>query len=170
MEVRRFVRRPRNRCWDDEIGWYWKVSWLVFCPLILGFLFVYGLVKHKPITYDDVVTYPAWADGVGWFLALISMAQIPIWGLVMLLNQLEEPSKGIHTGKAMGTRGPRRNDTLQRPFGDHEPGFRLQSRPHQVDYVKKKKEKTMISAFLQKPSHNPQTLRNALDMSTSARM
>lgn len=78
-----------------EVGWYWKASWLVFSPLILAFLFIYGLVKHKPITYDDVIEYPAWADGLGWFLALLSMAQIPIWGIVILLINWKNPKKAF---------------------------------------------------------------------------
>lgn len=106
-----------------EIGWYWKASWLLFCPLILGFLFVYGLVQHKPIMYDDVVKYPAWADGVGWFLALISMAQIPIWGLVMLLINWKNPRKAFTPENRWGPGDPEEMVLYNAPSGITNLGF-----------------------------------------------
>ncbi|KAL3231215.1 hypothetical protein MRX96_048481 [Rhipicephalus microplus] len=78
-----------------DIGWYWKASWLVFSPCILGFLFIYGLVKHTPIMYDDIVSYPTWADGIGWLLAMLSMAMIPIWGTIMLLKNWKNSRKAF---------------------------------------------------------------------------
>ncbi|XP_065298595.2 sodium-dependent proline transporter-like isoform X1 [Dermacentor albipictus] len=89
-----------------DIGWYWKASWLVISPCILGFLFIYGLAQHKPITYDDVVTYPSWADGVGWFLALLSMAQIPIWGVIVLLKNWKNPRKAFQPDRKWGPGDP----------------------------------------------------------------
>lgn len=89
-----------------EIGWYWKASWLVLSPCILGFLFIYGLVKHKPITYDDTVAYPTWADGVGWFLAMLSMAQIPIWGVIVLLKNWKNPRKAFQPERRWGPGDP----------------------------------------------------------------
>lgn len=89
-----------------DIGWYWKASWLVFSPCILGFLFIYGLVKHKPIMYDDIVSYPTWADGIGWLLAMLSMAQIPIWGTVMLLKNWKNPRKAFQPERKWGPGDP----------------------------------------------------------------
>lgn len=89
-----------------DIGWYWKASWLVFSPCILGFLFIYGLVQHKPITYDDVVTYPTWADGIGWLLAMLSMAQIPIWGTIILVKNWKNPRKAFQPERRWGPGDP----------------------------------------------------------------
>ncbi|XP_075729947.1 sodium-dependent proline transporter-like isoform X2 [Rhipicephalus microplus] len=89
-----------------DIGWYWKASWLVFSPCILGFLFIYGLVKHKPIMYDDIVSYPTWADGIGWLLAMLSMAQIPIWGTIMLLKNWKNPRKAFQPERKWGPGDP----------------------------------------------------------------
>lgn len=89
-----------------DIGWYWKASWLVFSPCILGFLFIYGLVQHKPITYDDVVTYPTWADGIGWLLAMLSMAQIPIWGTIILVKNWKNPRKAFQPERKWGPGDP----------------------------------------------------------------
>ncbi|XP_037498416.1 sodium-dependent proline transporter [Rhipicephalus sanguineus] len=89
-----------------DIGWYWKASWLVFSPCILGFLFIYGLVKHKPIMYDDIVAYPTWADGIGWLLAMLSMAQIPIWGVFILLKNWKNPRKAFQPERKWGPGDP----------------------------------------------------------------
>lgn len=96
-----------------EIGWYWRASWLIFSPCILAFLFIYGLVKHKPITYDDTVAYPAWADGVGWFLAMLSMAQIPIWGVIVLLKNWKNPRKAFQPERRWGPGDPAEMELYQ---------------------------------------------------------
>ncbi|XP_075730609.1 sodium-dependent nutrient amino acid transporter 1-like [Rhipicephalus microplus] len=89
-----------------DIGWYWKAGWLVFSPCVLGFLFIYGLVKHKPIMYDDIVSYPTWADGIGWLLAMLSMAQIPIWGTIVLLKNWKNSRKAFQPERKWGPGDP----------------------------------------------------------------
>ncbi|KAL1442490.1 hypothetical protein MTO96_030772 [Rhipicephalus appendiculatus] len=80
-----------------DIGWYWKASWLVFSPCILAFLFIYGLVKHKPIMYDDIVSYPTWADGIGWLPGHAVHGTDPHLGHNHTAQELEESQKGIPT-------------------------------------------------------------------------
>ncbi|OQR78625.1 sodium- and chloride-dependent glycine transporter 2-like [Tropilaelaps mercedesae] len=58
---------------------YWKLSWSIFSPLILSFLFIYGLATNEKLLYGDKIPYPDWATGVGWGLALLSMLQVPIY-------------------------------------------------------------------------------------------
>ncbi|XP_023217228.1 sodium- and chloride-dependent GABA transporter 1-like [Centruroides sculpturatus] len=65
---------------------YWRITWTVTAPLILAMVFIYSLIKHKPIKYGDY-DYPDWADGIGWFLALVSIVQIPIWAVYTVLKQ-----------------------------------------------------------------------------------
>ncbi|XP_064486338.1 sodium-dependent proline transporter-like [Ornithodoros turicata] len=89
-----------------SVGWYWKSSWLVFSPIILSFLFIYGFFWHKPVTYDGTVEYPAWADGLGWFLALVSMAQIPIWAVVVLFLNRKNLRKAFEPQLTWGPAEP----------------------------------------------------------------
>ncbi|XP_028968574.1 sodium-dependent proline transporter [Galendromus occidentalis] len=63
---------------------FWKVSWAFFSPVILIFLFLYGLATHEPLLYDEKIAYPAWAEGLGWSMALMSMVQVPFYLLYAL--------------------------------------------------------------------------------------
>jgi hypothetical protein len=45
-----------------------------------------SLIKFKPLG-DENYDYPDWADAVGWCLACLSMAQIPFWAVVSILQQ-----------------------------------------------------------------------------------
>lgn len=65
---------------------YWRATWTFTAPLILAMVFIYSLIKHKPIKYGDY-DYPDWADGIGWFLALLSIMQIPAWAIYIVLKQ-----------------------------------------------------------------------------------
>lgn len=42
-------------------------------------IFIFFLVKYKPLKYNNVYTYPAWGYGIGWLMALSSMLCIPLW-------------------------------------------------------------------------------------------
>ncbi|OWK02787.1 SLC6A6 [Cervus elaphus hippelaphus] len=52
--------------------------------------FVFSLVKYVPLTYNKVYTYPTWAIGLGWCLALSSMVCVPLV-MVVRLGQTEGP-------------------------------------------------------------------------------
>ncbi|XP_022647994.1 sodium- and chloride-dependent glycine transporter 1-like isoform X1 [Varroa destructor] len=68
---------------------YWRISWFIFSPLILMFLFIYGVIKHKPIDYNGV-PYPRWADNVGWAMALVSMCLVPIYILYSVFKNRDD--------------------------------------------------------------------------------
>ena len=38
---------------------------------------IFNWLEYSPVTYGDYV-YPSWADGLGWFLASLSLVCIPI--------------------------------------------------------------------------------------------
>ena len=38
---------------------------------------IFNWIEYSPVTYGDY-KYPAWADGLGWFLASMSLVCIPI--------------------------------------------------------------------------------------------
>ena len=41
-------------------------------------IFIFGCVGWKGVSYDGVA-YPAWAEAVGWFIALLTAIWIPIF-------------------------------------------------------------------------------------------
>lgn len=47
-------------------------------PSFLQFVVVVSIINFKPLTYDDYV-YPAWANWVGWGIALSSMILVPAY-------------------------------------------------------------------------------------------
>ena len=55
----------------------WKILWMVISPLVLVFIFVFTFVDYKRSTYGDY-TFPGWADGIGWTLAVLMVIPIPI--------------------------------------------------------------------------------------------
>lgn len=118
-----------------EVSWYWKSSWLVFSPVILSFLFIYGLFLHKPVTYDGTVEYPAWADGVGWFLALMSMAQIPIWAVVILFLNRKNLRKVFQPESTWGPAEPEEFDLYNSRTGLTDIAF---------DYARADNEKSVF--------------------------
>ncbi|KAJ1524970.1 hypothetical protein ONE63_009822 [Megalurothrips usitatus] len=82
----------RRLCSDLEFmlgykpGFYWRITWGFFAPVILTVIFVYSLVDYKPLRYEQY-DYPDWADVLGWMLALASMIQIPFWAVVQTMRQ-----------------------------------------------------------------------------------
>jgi len=48
---------------------------------IVQFLFIFSVVNNSPVTLGDYV-YPAWADGLGWLMFVVSFAMIPLIAVV----------------------------------------------------------------------------------------
>uniref|UniRef100_A0A8D8YPX1 Transporter n=1 Tax=Cacopsylla melanoneura TaxID=428564 RepID=A0A8D8YPX1_9HEMI len=84
-----WVYGSKNLCWDLKFmlkfqpGFYWRFTWVFCAPVILSTIFVYAIVSHTPLHYENY-DYPDWADGVGWCLACLSMCQIPFWAIVVV--------------------------------------------------------------------------------------
>ncbi|XP_048586051.1 sodium- and chloride-dependent GABA transporter 1 isoform X2 [Nematostella vectensis] len=55
---------------------WWVLCWKYFSLIMVLGILVFSLIKYKHITYEGQ-EYPAWSEGVGWFLALCSMIIIP---------------------------------------------------------------------------------------------
>ncbi|XP_030061381.1 sodium- and chloride-dependent taurine transporter isoform X2 [Microcaecilia unicolor] len=75
---------------EDMIG-YRPISWMKWCwtavtPMLCAACFIFSLVKYTPLSYNKYYTYPAWAIGFGWCLALSSMITIPLVALVRILR------------------------------------------------------------------------------------
>jgi len=47
-------------------------------------IFIFFLVKYKPLKYNNIYTYPTWGYSIGWLMALSSMLCIPLWIFIKL--------------------------------------------------------------------------------------
>ncbi|XP_022235624.1 sodium- and chloride-dependent glycine transporter 2-like [Limulus polyphemus] len=99
---------------------FWKACWLVIAPLVLAFIFVYSLSQHKTIKYGEYYQYPQWADGIGWIFALISMIQIPVWGIAILLWNIRNVKKVFNPDARWGPSDP---EIRQQYFQKKDNGF-----------------------------------------------
>lgn len=72
----------RNVCKDislmigSEPSIFWKITWVLVCPIVLLVLFILGLVIRDEHKYGGVIPYPDWATGIGWGLVAISAFQV----------------------------------------------------------------------------------------------
>ncbi|XP_074200447.1 sodium- and chloride-dependent GABA transporter 3 isoform X2 [Camelus bactrianus] len=55
------------------------ISYFLGLVMLTEGIFIFFLVKYKPLKYNNVYTYPAWGYGIGWLMALSSMLCIPLW-------------------------------------------------------------------------------------------
>uniref|UniRef100_A0A8C2WQH2 Transporter n=1 Tax=Cyclopterus lumpus TaxID=8103 RepID=A0A8C2WQH2_CYCLU len=67
---------------EDMIGYkpvfFIKWCWMILTPGICAAIFLFFLIKYKPLKYNNVYTYPDWGYGIGWFMAMSSMVCIPL--------------------------------------------------------------------------------------------
>ncbi|XP_064609914.1 sodium- and chloride-dependent taurine transporter-like [Liolophura sinensis] len=72
-----------------RIGPYMFISWLITSPIYCLVIFVLGVINYSELSYKRpsvVYEYPAWAVGIGWCLALISIIWIPIVMIYKLIK------------------------------------------------------------------------------------
>uniref|UniRef100_A0A8C5H6J0 Transporter n=1 Tax=Gouania willdenowi TaxID=441366 RepID=A0A8C5H6J0_GOUWI len=65
------------------IKWCWMFLTPVNCVLLQA-IFLFFLIKYKPLKYNNVYTYPDWGYGIGWFMAMSSMVCIPV-GIIWMI-------------------------------------------------------------------------------------
>ncbi|XP_032902071.1 sodium- and chloride-dependent GABA transporter ine-like isoform X1 [Amblyraja radiata] len=64
---------------------YLRVSWQVLSPVLILTLSVFVVLNFEPVRYGSY-KYPAWAQGLGWVIALASLVWIPGGALHTLLT------------------------------------------------------------------------------------
>uniref|UniRef100_A0A8C5FWA7 Transporter n=1 Tax=Gadus morhua TaxID=8049 RepID=A0A8C5FWA7_GADMO len=73
---------------EDMIGYkpvfFIKWCWMILTPGICAAIFLFFLIKYKPLKYNNVYTYPDWGYGIGWFMAMSSMVCIP-FGMIWMI-------------------------------------------------------------------------------------
>nr|CAH0101802.1 unnamed protein product [Daphnia galeata] len=62
---------------DAPPRWYWRFVWKFFTPIIIVAILIFTLVDFKTLTYGNY-TYPMEATILGFFIALSSVAMVPI--------------------------------------------------------------------------------------------
>lgn len=70
-------------------------------------IFIFFLVKYKPLKYNNIYTYPTWGYSIGWLMALSSMLCIPLWIFIKMwktegtLPEVRQPrwGRGWQVGK-----------------------------------------------------------------------
>ncbi|XP_077369634.1 sodium- and chloride-dependent creatine transporter 1-like isoform X1 [Festucalex cinctus] len=65
---------------------YMKWCWSYITPIVCMGVFLFHVVNYKPLTYNNVYTYPWWGELCGWILALSSMLCIPLTVVYKLLR------------------------------------------------------------------------------------
>ena len=65
---------------------WFRICWKYISPLVICFILLFTFINHEPVTYNGV-QYPGWAIVVGWLMALVSIAAIPVVGTVMVLQK-----------------------------------------------------------------------------------
>ncbi|TRY85112.1 hypothetical protein DNTS_023050, partial [Danionella cerebrum] len=105
---------------EDMIGYkplfFIKWCWKFFTPGICAGIFLFFLIKYKPLKYNNVYTYPDWGYGIGWMMAMSSMVCIPLGILFQLwktkgtfrerLRKLTTPSAELRMRGRLSSRGP----------------------------------------------------------------
>ncbi|CAJ1064401.1 sodium- and chloride-dependent GABA transporter ine [Xyrichtys novacula] len=56
---------------------YFMVCWLIIAPVLITVILIFAIIQFQPARYEDYV-FPAWAQGVGWAIAMASIIWIPL--------------------------------------------------------------------------------------------
>ncbi|XP_054467037.1 sodium- and chloride-dependent GABA transporter ine isoform X1 [Anoplopoma fimbria] len=56
---------------------YFRVCWMLLCPLLVLCILISSIVQYTPAHYGEY-TYPGWAEGVGWGISMVSIVWIPL--------------------------------------------------------------------------------------------
>uniref|UniRef100_A0A3B3ZWM0 Transporter n=1 Tax=Periophthalmus magnuspinnatus TaxID=409849 RepID=A0A3B3ZWM0_9GOBI len=82
---------------------FFRLCWLIIDPLLISVILVFSVIQFKPARYGDY-TFPSWAQGVGWVIALASIIWIPLgavhtlWVLSGSFIQVMAQSINIRSG------------------------------------------------------------------------
>ncbi|KAH9377770.1 hypothetical protein HPB48_012185 [Haemaphysalis longicornis] len=66
-------------------GLYWRMCWSYISPLFLFTMFLFAVLRYKPLEWEDY-KFPAWSISVGWLLTASSMCFVPGYMIVAFLR------------------------------------------------------------------------------------
>ncbi|XP_014897890.1 sodium- and chloride-dependent GABA transporter 2-like isoform X1 [Poecilia latipinna] len=96
----------------DMIGYrpwpFMKYCWRYITPAICTFTFLFSVIKHKPLKFNNTYEYPWWGYALGLFFTLSSTLLVPLWMLYAVsitpgtltqrLKHLCTPAKNVPAG------------------------------------------------------------------------
>lgn len=66
---------------------YFRCCWYIAAPLLILTIWVFSMVDYKRPSYNKgEYAYPDWAIGIGWIFASCSIAPIPIFAVIAIVN------------------------------------------------------------------------------------
>ena len=78
-----------------RLGFWFDWCWRYITPIVTFTIFTFSMCAFTPLKYNGVYEYPGWAIAFGWFLALVSMVQIPLYMLYRLFINIPAKEKGL---------------------------------------------------------------------------
>uniref|UniRef100_A0A3Q2FQI5 Transporter n=1 Tax=Cyprinodon variegatus TaxID=28743 RepID=A0A3Q2FQI5_CYPVA len=74
---------------QDMIGYrpwsFMKYCWKYFTPAICTFTFLFSVIKHTPLKFNNTYEYPWWGYALGLFFTLSSTLLVPLWMLYVVI-------------------------------------------------------------------------------------
>lgn len=83
--VDKFVDNIREMIGYKPALWF-KICWKYLSPTLTGVILVMVFIDMKPLKYNDIYEFPAWATTLGWCMALSSIVQVPIYAIYLLIK------------------------------------------------------------------------------------
>ncbi|ESO89519.1 hypothetical protein LOTGIDRAFT_218886 [Lottia gigantea] len=72
----------------------WSISWRFIAPAALLVILIFTWVDFTPTSYGDI-TFPGWADGIGWLITLSSILCIPGFAIWTVFKQYRSSEMGL---------------------------------------------------------------------------
>uniref|UniRef100_A0A915AK12 Transporter n=1 Tax=Parascaris univalens TaxID=6257 RepID=A0A915AK12_PARUN len=79
------VRNALNEMIGLNASRMWNIIWKIISPAVTAVLFIFCVLKYKPLKYPTGEDYPLWAEVFGFFLSSCSMIVIPLYAFYFLL-------------------------------------------------------------------------------------
>ncbi|KAL1130181.1 hypothetical protein AAG570_013119 [Ranatra chinensis] len=70
-----------------RMGPWFKFCWLFITPAVTMGILIFTTLQYKPLTYNRTYVYPMWSTALGWTIAIIPMAAIPVYFVYYLFMQ-----------------------------------------------------------------------------------
>ncbi|XP_076337735.1 sodium- and chloride-dependent GABA transporter 1-like [Tachypleus tridentatus] len=66
-------------------NWYFLATWVFVSPAVCLGIFLFSVMRYKPLVYAETYVYPWWGELLGWGIALASMVWIPSYAVYFML-------------------------------------------------------------------------------------
>lgn len=84
--VDKFVDNIKEMIGYKPAVWF-SLCWKYLSPILTGSILIMLLIDVKPLKYNDVYEFPAWATALGWSMAMSSIIQVPAYAIYALATQ-----------------------------------------------------------------------------------